>query len=139
VTRHTTNLINLGARYIMSEEELTITSKEMYDLLLGIASLNELNRKILLALAHIHPKAVSGVQLTRMIGYSGQAKSLYRGILQRLTEEKLILADKLTAKIYSLRINFMHPICKTLIALCELYGNQVREMYENVLRTDENG
>jgi hypothetical protein len=122
----------------MPEEEINITSKEMYDLLIGFASLNEMNRKILLCLAHIYPRAVSGVQLTRLIGYSGKAKSLYRGILQRLTEDKLILQDKLTSKLHSLRINHLHPLAKTLIGLCEKHGQQLREMYETSLGTDEN-
>jgi hypothetical protein len=123
----------------MSEEELTITTKEMYDLLLGFASLNEMNRKILLCLAHIYPRAVSGVQLTRLIEYSGKAKSLYRGALQRLTEDKLILRDKLTSKLHSLRINHLHPLAKTLIVLAAQHGQTLREIYENALRTDENG
>jgi hypothetical protein len=123
----------------MSEEELTITTKEMYDLLLGFSSLNEMNRKILLCLAHIYPRAVSGVQLTRLIGYSGKAKSLYRGAIKRLTEDKLILRDKLTSKLHSLRINHLHPLAKTFIALAAQHGQQLREMYENTLRTDENG
>ncbi|MFX1519912.1 MAG: hypothetical protein ACFFCD_08320 [Promethearchaeota archaeon] len=123
----------------MTEEEITITTKQMYELLIGFASLNEVNRKILLTLAHVYPRAVSGVQLTRLIGYSGKAKSLYRGALQRLTEDKLILRDKLTSKLHSLRINHLHPLAKTLIALATQHGQQLREMYENALRTDENG
>ena len=122
----------------MSEESI-ITTEEMYDLLIGFASLSELNRKILLCLAHIYPRAVSGVQLTRLIGYSGKAKSLYRGVIQRLTEEQLILRDKLTSKLHSLRINHHHPIAKTLIAITAKHGQKLREIYENVLRTDENG
>ena len=122
----------------MSEESI-VTTKEMYDLLIGFASLNEVHRKILLCLAHIYPRAVSGVQLTRLIGYSGKAKSLYRGVLQRLTEEELILSDKLTSKLHSLRINHLHPLAKTLIAIAEQHGKEIREMYENALRNDEIG
>jgi len=122
----------------MSEDSI-ITTEEMYDLLIGFASLSELNRKILLCLAHIYPRAVSGVQLTRLIGYSGKAKSLYRGVIQRLTEEQLILRDKLTSKLHSLRINHHHPIAKTLITITAKHGQKLREMYENLLRTDENG
>ena len=119
-------------------EESSVTTKEMYDLLIGFASMNVLPRKILLCLAHVYPRAVSGVQLTKLIGYSGKAKSLYRGVLQRLNEEKLILSDKLTSKMHSLRINHLHPLAKTLITIAELHGDKIREMYENVLRTDEN-
>ena len=42
----------------------------VYELVQLMASLNDTRRAILLALAHIYPRSVSGVQLSRLIGYS---------------------------------------------------------------------
>ena len=69
--------------------------KTAYELIQLISSLNETKRAILLALAHVHPRSVSGVQLSRLIGYSGKSRSLYRGVLAQLKEEGLILIDQL--------------------------------------------
>jgi len=59
-------------------------SKDSYDLIMSLLSLSEIQRRVLISLAHIYPKAASGKQLITLIGYSGKAKSLYRGPLERL-------------------------------------------------------
>ena len=107
----------------------TINSEDVYNLLMSFTSYTELKRKILMCLAHIYPKAVSGSQLSRMIGYSGKARTLYRGILDRLKADDIILLDKLTPKLYSIRINHNHHIMKFLIELAESHGAHLREKY----------
>lgn len=104
-------------------------SENIYDLIIAISSFNDLKRKIILALAHIYPRSLSGVQLSKIIGYSGKAKTLYRGILDRLAEEELILLDRLTPKMHAIRINHEHTLMKLLIDICNQYGDQLREIF----------
>lgn len=115
-----------------------IESKEVYDLLVAFSSYTELKRKIVLCLAHIYPRAVSGAQLSILIGYSGSARTLYRGVLDRLKEDKVILLDKLTPKLYSIRINHNQHLMKLLIELAQQNGSHLKDEYESILRRSEN-
>ena len=101
----------------------------VYELLQLMASLNDTRRAILLALAHIYPRSVSGVQLSRLIGYSGKSRSLYRGVISHLKENEMIQIDQLTPKLYAIRINNEHPLLSVLVELCKTFGDQSRLVY----------
>lgn len=118
-----------GLRNMEDDETL----RSVYELIQLFASLNSTRRAILLALAHIYPRSVSGVQLSRLIGYSGKSRSLYRGVLSHLQENELILIDELTPKLYAIRINNEHPLLSVLVALCRTYGKETRKVYEETL------
>ncbi|MFX1296676.1 MAG: hypothetical protein ACFFD2_17695 [Promethearchaeota archaeon] len=115
---------------------VNVNSKEVYNLLIAFSSYTELKRKIILCLAHIYPQAVSGTQLSRMIGYSGKARTLYRGILDRLNEDNVILLDKLTSKLYSIRINHNHYLMKLLINLSQTFGMELKKKYIQFIQDD---
>lgn len=110
----------------MAEED---TQRSVYELLQLMSSLNDTRRAILLALGHIYPRSVSGVQLSRLIGYSGKSRSLYRGVLAHLQEDKMILIDQLTPKLYSIRINNEHPLLGVLVDMCRAYGKEAKSLY----------
>ena len=112
------------------------TSRTIYELIQLMASLNDTRRAILLALGHIYPKSVSGVQLSRLIGYSGKSRSLYRGVLAHLQENDMIQIDQLTPKLYAIRINNEHPLLNILIELCKTYGKESKEIYMKALEED---
>jgi hypothetical protein len=102
-----------------------------------MASLNDTRRAILLALGHIYPKSVSGVQLSRLIGYSGKSRSLYRGVLSHLQENDMIQIDQLTPKLYAIRINSEHPLLSVLVEMCKTYGDESKKIYLNALEEDD--
>ncbi len=104
-----------------------------YELIQLMSSLNDTKRAILLALAHIYPRSVSGVQLSRLIGYSGKSRSLYRGVLSHLEQDRMILIDQLTPKLYAIRINPEHPLLKVLIEMCRDFGSEATEVYLKAL------
>ncbi|MBD3404598.1 MAG: hypothetical protein GF411_00505 [Candidatus Lokiarchaeota archaeon] len=114
----------------MSNEDKLRT---IYELIQLMSSLNDTRRAILLALSHIYPRSVSGVQLSKLIGYSGKSRSLYRGVLSHLTEDKLIRIDELTPKLYAIRVNNEHPLLKVLVDLCRTYGEDALKIYEEAL------
>ena len=114
-----------------------LESEEVYQLLVAFSSYTELKRKIIVCLAHIYPQAVSGVQLSKMIGYSGQARTLYRGVLDRLKEDNVILLDKLTPKLYSIRINHNHQLMKMLVELAQTHGTELKRQYEEIIKEGE--
>lgn len=89
-----------------------------------------------MALAHIYPKSVSGVQLSRLIGYSGKSRSLYRGVLSHLQEDNMIMIDQLTPKLYAIRINADHPLLGVLVEMCKEHGREAREIYTKVLEAN---
>ena len=107
-----------------------------YELIQLMASLNDTRRAILLALAHIYPRSVSGVQLSRLIGYSGKSRSLYRGVISHLKENEMIQIDQLTPKLYAIRINNEHPLLTILVDLCKEYGSTSRKMYLKALEEE---
>ncbi|TFG09961.1 hypothetical protein EU538_03405 [Candidatus Thorarchaeota archaeon] len=109
------------------------TRQRAYEVIQLMSSLNDTRRAIVMALAHIYPKSVSGVQLSRLIGYSGKSRSLYRGVLSHLSEDKLILIDELTPKLYAIRINHEHPLLEFLVEICKEHGAEARELYEQAL------
>ncbi|MFQ6123492.1 MAG: hypothetical protein ACE5R6_02665 [Candidatus Heimdallarchaeota archaeon] len=121
----------------MSKDKVAIRTEDIYDLIMLLSSLSELKRRILLALAHLAPKAVSGVQLTKLINYSGKSRTLYRGVLDELVADSLILADKLTPRLYSVRINHEHPLIQTLIQLVKKHGCELRALYGKMLHEKE--
>jgi len=114
-----------------------LDSKMVYDLLIAFSSYTELKRKILVCLAHIYPQAVSGSQLSALIGYSGQARTLYRGVLDRLKDDTVILLDKLTSKLYSIRINHDHPLMRLLIEISQENGLELKTKYLTLLQSGE--
>ncbi|MHA1735429.1 MAG: hypothetical protein ACTSV8_03550, partial [Candidatus Thorarchaeota archaeon] len=91
--------------------------RAVYELIQLMSSLNDTRRAIIMALAHVYPKSVSGVQLSRLIGYSGKSRSLYRGVLSQLQEDNMILIDQLTPKLYAIRINNEHPLLRVLVEM----------------------
>ncbi|MFX1299494.1 MAG: hypothetical protein ACFFAL_06930 [Promethearchaeota archaeon] len=107
--------------------------KDSYDLIMSLLSLSEIQRRILISLAHIYPKAASGKQLITLIGYSGKAKSLYRGPLERLEMEELILVDRLTPRLHSIRVNHLHPLIGYLLELIQAHGVATMELYTQAL------
>ncbi len=109
----------------------------VYELVQLMSSLNDTRRAILLALGHIYPRSVSGVQLSRLIGYSGKSRSLYRGVLSHLQENNMIQIDQLTPKLYSIRINNEHPLLTLLVEMCREHGNEARKIYLNALEATE--
>ena len=116
--------------------------KDTYDLIMSLLSLSEIQRRILVSLAHIYPRAASGTQLITIIGYSGKAKSLYRGPLERLEAEELILIDRLTPRLHSIRVNHLHPLIDYLLELIKAHGKKTIEIYIKALEdgtsVDEN-
>lgn len=108
----------------------------VYELIQLMASLNDTRRAILLALAHIYPRSVSGVQLSRLIGYSGKSRSLYRGVISHLKENEMIQIDQLTPKLYAIRINNEHPLLTILVDLCKAYGKHSRTLYLKALEEE---
>jgi hypothetical protein len=109
------------------------SGKDTYDLIMSLLSLSEIQRRILISLAHIYPRAASGKQLITLIGYSGKAKSLYRGPLERLEEDELILIDRLTPRLHSIRVNHLHPLISYLLGLVQAHGKKTMEMYVRAL------
>ncbi|MDO8056471.1 MAG: hypothetical protein Q6361_06385 [Candidatus Hermodarchaeota archaeon] len=107
--------------------------KDTYDLIMSLLSLSEIQRRILVSLAHIYPRAASGTQLITLIGYSGKAKSLYRGPLERLEVEELILIDRLTPRLHSIRVNHLHPLIDYLLELISAHGKKTMDLYIQAL------
>ncbi|MFW9849209.1 MAG: hypothetical protein ACFFF4_08710 [Candidatus Thorarchaeota archaeon] len=109
------------------------TLRSVYELVQLMSSLNDTRRAILIALAHIYPRSVSGVQLSRLIGYSGKSRSLYRGVLAHLQENQMIMIDQLTPKLYAIRINNEHPLLTLLVEMCRKFGLKSKKIYEKAL------
>ena len=116
--------------------ENDINNASVYELVQLMASLNDTRRAILLALAHIYPRSVSGVQLSQLIGYSGKSRSLYRGVISHLEENELIQIDQLTPKLYAIRINNEHSLLSVLVNLCRVYGKQSLKVYTKALEEE---
>ena len=108
----------------------------VYELVQLMSSLNDTRRAILLALAHIYPRSVSGVQLSRLIGYSGKSRSLYRGVISHLKENEMIQIDQLTPKLYAIRVNNEHPLLSVLVDLCRTNGESARKLYMKALEDE---
>ncbi len=108
----------------------------VYELVQLMSSLNDTRRAILLALAHIYPRSVSGVQLSRLIGYSGKSRSLYRGVISHLKENEMIQIDQLTPKLYAIRVNNEHPLLSVLVDLCRTNGESARKLYLEALEEE---
>ena len=109
------------------------TLRTVYELVQLMSSLNETQRAILLALGHVYPRSVSGVQLSRLIGYSRKSRSLYRGVLIHMQEDGMILNDELTPRLHAIRINSEHPLLSVLIELCRRYGKDTSKIYKKTL------
>ena len=117
----------------MEDDAKTVS---IYELLQLMSSLNDTRRAILLSLAHIYPRSVSGVQLSRLIGYSGKSRSLYRGVISHLKENELIQIDQLTPKLYAIRVNNEHPLLSVLVELCRAHGEDARKIYLKALEEE---
>ncbi|OLS12918.1 MAG: hypothetical protein RBG13Loki_3450 [Promethearchaeota archaeon CR_4] len=111
---------------------------DAYQLLMFVTGEPALSRKILLALAHIYPKAISANQLVEIIEYSHKSRVLSRGILAELEQRKLILRDKLTQNLHAIRINHDHALMKVLIEVTQSSGQDFRTiLLDKLLRGDE--
>lgn len=112
------------------------TLAPMYELVQLLSSLNDTRRAIIQALAHVYPRSVSGVQLSRLIGYSGKSRSLYRGVLSHLQENNMILIDQLTPRLHAIRINNEHSLLGILVEMCRKYGGTARKIYQKSLEEE---
>ena len=121
----------------MSNDEGLFRTADIYDLIMLLSSLSELKRRIVLVLAHLAPKAVSGVQLTKLISYSGKSRTLYRGVLDELATDGLILADKLTPRLYSVRINHENPLLLILINFARKHGEELSSLYTTMMQKNQ--
>ena len=128
-----TQASNSVDEYKMEDEA---THSSIYELVQLMSSLNDTRRAILLALAHIYPRSVSGVQLSRLIGYSGKSRSLYRGVISHLKENEMIQIDQLTPKLYAIRVNNEHPLLSVLVELCRANGEKARKLYLQALEEE---
>ena len=131
--KHMCILIHIKVDRLLSTKSSDDTERSIYELIQLISTLNDTRRSILNALAHIYPRSVSGVQLSRLIGYSGKSRSLYRGVLSHLQENSMILIDQLTPKLYAIRINPEHPLLTVLVDMCRKFGEPTRKIYEQTL------
>jgi hypothetical protein len=127
-----TRMVIVGRRKVVSDTN----DASVYELIQLMSSLNDTRRAILLALAHIYPRSVSGVQLSRLIGYSGKSRSLYRGVISHLKENEMIQIDQLTPKLYAIRINNEHPLLTILVDLCKDHGKYSRKVYLKALEEE---
>jgi hypothetical protein len=50
-------------------------------------------------------------------------------VLAHLQEDKMILIDQLTPKLYSIRINNEHPLLGVLVDICRAYGKEAKNIY----------
>lgn len=105
--------------------------EEIYRLIILLNGLSDLERDIVVCLAHVYPKSISASQLARMIGVSIKARTLSRGVLQRLQENECILLDKLTPRMYAIRINHEHAVLSEFINLCRDHGDELRDYFLN--------
>lgn len=80
------------------QKKPTTPDEIAYHLIMVFAGQSQIKRRILISLTHLYPKAVSGVQLSTIIGLSTQAGSLYRGVLKDLQTDNLVLIDHLTPR-----------------------------------------
>ena len=108
---------------------MNVEATAAYNLLLTLHSYNTAKRKVLLTLAHIYPRSVSGTQLAKMTGYSTKANVLYRGPIEELEADQLILVDRLTPRLYSIRINHEHQLMALFINLCREAGEELQTQF----------
>ena len=121
--------INGQARQMADDNTL----RTVYELVQLMSSLNGTRRAILLALSHVYPRSVSGVQLSRLIGYSGKSRSLYRGVLTHMQEDGMISIDELTPRLHAIRVTIEHPLLSMLVELCREYGKDTLKIYAKAL------
>ena len=104
---------------------MNIEASDAYNLILTLHSYSTAKRKVLMTLAHVYPKSVSGTQLAKMTGYSTKANVLYRGPIEELENDDLIIVDRLTPKLYSIRINHEHQLMHLFIEICREAGAEI--------------
>jgi biotin operon repressor len=100
---------------------------------MNMMELNSKQQKILLVLAHLAPTAVSGYQLSLLLGYSRTSRSIYKGILNDLQQEGYINIHKGPSKQNLIRISRQHPQMAKLIDLVSFNGKQFRDEIYNSL------
>ena len=99
-------------------------------------SASDLERDILVCLAHMYPKSISATQLATLIDVSIKARTLSRGVLKRLDDAGYILLDKLTPKLYSIRINHENALMSIFLDTCRA-GDELRDLYLKKMPSNE--
>ncbi|MFX1514199.1 MAG: hypothetical protein ACFFCQ_16600 [Promethearchaeota archaeon] len=116
-----------------SEQTEKITSliqiSDIYDLLMLLASYDTLKRQVLITLAHIYPRKVSGAQLALLCNYSKKANMLYRGRpLEALEKDSLIIIERVNPKLFKIQLNVDNPIVGLFVQLCQNFGLAFRDV-----------
>lgn len=107
----------------MHELGESVSSGAYYQIIMLLASLDSLKVQVLLTLSHIYPRTVSGSELTTLLGYSSKARTIYRGVLDALEEERYIRVERQSKKQFSICANAQHPVIQELIELSINHGN----------------
>ena len=115
--------------------DVAFSTEEIYQLLMVFSRLDPLKSNILLILTHVAPQKVSGAELTQLLGYSQKARTIYRGVLDELSEDGYILLQKHKNQ-YSIGIDQNHPLVKKLYELVleqgESFTNLLLEKLEDL-------
>ena len=113
------------------QESVSYSAADVYRLLMIFSGLEPLKANILLVLTHIAPQQVSGAELTKLLGYSQKARTIYRGVLDDLQEDGFILVNK-QGNQYSIGIDQSHPLVKKMYELVQAeggaYTNQLTDL-----------
>ena len=104
-----------------------------YMLLLVLGTMTPLKINILMILSHLNPRQLTATQLTELLGYSKNSRVIYRGVLDELSGDNLILIEKVTTKKFSIRLNTNHPQMRRLHELCISHGEEMTTSLENIL------
>lgn len=102
--------------------EKILESSMSYKLFMIFGSLDLLKIKIILTLTHIFPKQISCAKLSNLIGYSKQARSIYRGVLPDLEKKGFITISRNQKNSYRVSINYDNPLMLHLIQLTAKHG-----------------
>ncbi len=106
-----------------------IRLSDYYDLLMLLASYDTLKRQVLITLAHIYPRKVSGAQLAALCNYSKKANMLYRGRpLESLEEDDVISIERVNPKLFRIQLNMDNPVMGLFVQLCQNFGLSFRDL-----------
>ena len=115
-----------------------MTDKEIHELFLLLQTYDDIKRSIIMVLAHIYPKEISGSQIANLAGYSRKSKYIFKsGALEILEKEKILVVSRPTKRLMMIKLNPEHNLLMKFSQICQDNGRILKETFLGKILDDK--
>ncbi len=111
-----------------------IMNDDIYHTLMLFSTLPPIEMKILLVLAHIFPNRVTGTEISYLLGFNKNSRTIYRGPLRNLEKRGFIIIERISDKKNMITLNIENSMMRALNQITLDAGDDYAQRLFQMLR-----